>query len=76
MRSVMFYAAETCAMPVTIPNHLRCYGRLVDHLICNVKENDKASLDIQTLDAALCTVWACGVLRWKDCLSTQIAQKR
>ena len=35
---------EKCyAMPVTTLNYLRCYGRAVVHLICNVKENDKAS---------------------------------
>ena len=30
-------------MPVTTLNHLRCYGRAVVHLICNVRENDEAS---------------------------------
>ena len=39
----MFYAAETCAMPVTTLSHSRCNGRAVVHLICNVKENDEAS---------------------------------
>ena len=39
----MFYAAETCAMPVTTLNHHQCYGRAVVHLICNVKENDDQS---------------------------------
>ena len=45
----MFYDAETCAMPVTTLNHLRCYGRAVVHLICNVKENDKASFFSKSL---------------------------
>ena len=53
MRSVIFYAAETGAMPVTTLNHLRCYGRAVVHLICNVKENDKASFFSKRLTSKL-----------------------
>ena len=49
----MFYAAETCAMPVTTLNHLRCYGRAVVHLICNVKENDEASFFSKSLTSKL-----------------------
>ena len=49
----MFYAAETCAMPVTTLNHLRCYCRAVVHLICNVKENDKASFFSKSLTSKL-----------------------
>ena len=53
----MFYAVETCAMPVTTLNHLRCYDRAVVHLICNVKENvkenDKASFFSKSLTSKL-----------------------
>ena len=49
----MFYAAETYAMHVTTLNHLRCYGRAVVHLICNVKENDKASFFSKSLTSKL-----------------------
>ena len=49
----MFYAAETCAMPVTTLNHLRCYGRAVVNLICNAKENDKASFFSKSLTSKL-----------------------
>ena len=37
----MFYAAETCSMPVTTLSNSQCYGRAVVHLIGNVKENDE-----------------------------------
>ena len=49
----MFYAAETCAMSVTTLNHLLCCGRAVVHLICNVKENDKASFFSKRLTSKL-----------------------
>ena len=49
----MFYAAETCAMPVTTLNHLRCSDRAVVHLICNYKENDKASFFSEGLTSKL-----------------------
>ena len=49
----MFYAAETCAMPVTIVSHPRCYGRAVVHLICNVKENDEANFFSKILTSKL-----------------------
>ena len=49
----MFYAAETCAMPVTTLSHSRCYGRAVFHLICNVKENDEASFFSKSLTSKL-----------------------
>ena len=49
----MFYAAETCVMPVTTLNHPRCYGRAVVHLICNVKENDEASFFSKSLTSKL-----------------------
>ena len=56
----MFYAAETCAMPVTTLSNSRCYGRAVVHLICNVKENDEASFFSNSLTSAnfrCCTLW-------------------
>ena len=49
----MFYAAETCAMPVTTLSNSRCYGRAVVHLICNVKENDEASFFSKSLTSKL-----------------------
>ena len=49
----MFYATETCAKPVTTLNNLRCYGRAVVHLICNVKENDEASFFSKSLTSKL-----------------------
>ena len=45
---------EKCyAMPVTTLNYLWCYGRAVGHLICNVKENDKASFFSKSLTSKL-----------------------
>ena len=77
MRNVLFYAAETCAMPVTTLNYLRCYGRAVVHLICNVKENDKASFFSKSLTSnfGCCTLhglgmWSvamAGLLRYANC---------
>ena len=72
----MFYAAETSAMPVTTLSHSRCNGRAVVHLICNVKENDEASFFSKSLTAKLWMLYFARFGRWKDCLSTQIAQKR
>ena len=49
----MFYAAETCAVPVTTLSNSRCYGSAVVHLICNVKENDEASFFSKSLTSKL-----------------------
>ena len=68
----MFYTAETCAMPVTSLNHLRCYGRAVVYLICNVKENDKASFFSKSLTSKL---WMLHFARFghEECCDGRIA---
>ena len=70
----MFYAAETCAMPVTTLNHLRCYGRAVAHLICNVKEDDEDTFFSKSLTSKLgmlhFSMWCVameGLLKYANC---------
>ena len=53
VKSVMFHAAETWAMPVTTLYHLWCYGRAMVHLICNAKENGEASSSSQNLTSKI-----------------------
>ena len=68
----MFYAAETCAMPVTTLNHLWCYDRAVAHLIYKVKENDEASFFSKSLTSKL---WMLHVARFGlvECCDGRIA---